>query len=251
MQRIQSPISLFIILAYVTVFLYHTRHSVPVYQAKFRKSSPLPLIIHIAAGLFEAIRYHICESMGPVSSPDIFDFVACLAQSLTSLMLAKKAMRGDKTTRPSYQAPGFVRPVLSTLAFIHGDAGMHRASVKLLNGYLYVRVYIFLAEGSGLNKTYSYSTIYAQSIFLASVLAFYESGLPGGLPGYLVLVGVLTTLNRASSEQMRSISRNGGPAVKKKVIRLLHWIGLAELDTIKKFSNDSQVPKKIEDEYMQ
>ncbi|KAH6868986.1 hypothetical protein B0T10DRAFT_419069 [Thelonectria olida] len=233
---------------YLGILVYHTRHTAPIYRSKFKRSSSLPLLLHASAGIFEVAKYHIAGAHGPIV-PDFFDLVACLIQSATNLILSKTLVRGDKTTRPSYQAGGLVRPFLSAAAFLAHDPFLHQASVKLLNAFVYTRILIFLGKRLRLNKVYSYSTIYAHGVFLGALMAFYESKLPGGVPLYIAAVAVITALNRYTSEYA-ALQLNGQRSSPGRwVIRFLIWVGLTELETLKESGKHSELRFKVQDIY--
>lgn len=201
--HIQRPFSLLIIILFLCIVSYHTRRTAPAYRAKFRKRTSLPLQIHIMAGSFEILRYHILTTLGQ-ATPDVFDLVACLLQSYTNLVLAKTLIRGEKTTRPSYQVAGFLRPIIGVVAFVSGSPDYHCASVKLVNAFIFTRMIIFVARALRLGKIHSQPTIYAYAVFLGGVLSVYESGLSGGVPAYIGLVAMLTALNQYVSEYLKN-----------------------------------------------
>lgn len=186
------------------IIIHHTSWSYPRYVSTFRKRSSFPLILHIAAGSFELVRFHVTAAFH-APTPDAFDLVAALVQSATNLYLAKTLVRGNETTRPSYQAGGIMRPIVSTIAFFKGDAYLHRGSVKLVNSFIYTRMIIYLAQHMGLSKTFSQSTIYAFGVFLGAVIAVSESQLPLGVPIYIAFVGILTSWNRVAADQLKGI----------------------------------------------
>ena len=190
------------VLFYGAPIFYHTRRSVLSYRVKFRKSTPLPLAAHVLAGLFEVFRYYSLACRGPVL-PDALDLAASLVQAGTGLALNKTLLRGDRhVTRASYQVVCLWRPVLSGLAFWLQAAALHRSSVKIINAFVYTRLIIFLAYRLRLNAMYKDSTLYAIGVFFGGLLGVNDSGLSGGVPAYILAVGIAILLNSSVSAKL-------------------------------------------------
>ncbi|KAH6952403.1 hypothetical protein BKA56DRAFT_682171 [Ilyonectria sp. MPI-CAGE-AT-0026] len=128
--------------------------------------------------------------------------VACFVQAFTTLRLSKTLLRGDISTRPSYQAPALMRPFVGLAAIVYQSAAIHRASVKLLHAFLYTRMIIFLAKRFGVGKIHSNATIYAHAVFLGAIIAIHDSGLPAGVPVYIGMVGAVMVLNRYVTDRL-------------------------------------------------
>lgn len=127
---------------YLCIFGYHTRRSLRVYRVTSGKQTSLMLTLHILSASFELLRYYAQAVKGDVL-PNAIDTIACFVHSATTLGLAKKLLRGDQTTRASYQAPALMRPFVALVALLSQSVFVHRASVKLLNGFLHARLVIF------------------------------------------------------------------------------------------------------------
>lgn len=186
------------VIAYAFVLASHSRRTIPHYTATFRKPSPAPLAVHIIAGLFEIFRYHTRALNGPVI-PDRLDYLTCLLQSVTNLILAKTLLRGDYTTRPTYQVAGIIRPILGAVALSTGSAELHRASVKLVNGFMYTRLVIFVEKALYIDRLSSNSVLYARGVFIGAILSVCDAGLPAGVPIYIIWIGLVTSMNHLTS----------------------------------------------------
>ncbi|RTE68071.1 hypothetical protein BHE90_017552, partial [Fusarium euwallaceae] len=134
--------------------------------------------------------------------PEVVDTVACFAQAFTTLRLSKTLLRGDITTRPSYQAPALMRPFVGLTALVYQSPSIHRASVKLLHAFLYTQMIIFLAKRFGVGRIQSNATIYAHAVFLGAIIAIHDSGLPAGVPVYIGMVGAVMVLNRYVADRL-------------------------------------------------
>ncbi|KAJ3453549.1 hypothetical protein MRS44_017796 [Fusarium solani] len=199
---------------YLLIFAYHTRRSLPVYHAKFRKQSSSSLVLHILAGSFELIRYYTRAVDGDVV-PEVLDTVACFAQAFTTLRLSKTLVRGDITTRPSYQAPALMRPFVGLTALVYQSPSIHRASVKLLHAFLYTRMIIFLAKKFGMRA--------------------------------------VMVLNRYVADRLASpwTSEISMSIWGRTLMCVLLWLGLADLEAINKNDHSLKPPAPANDEYVQ
>ncbi|GKU22965.1 unnamed protein product [Fusarium langsethiae] len=259
-----------ICIVYVVIFSYHTRHSITAYYTHSNSEKFITLVLHILAATFELTRYYIAASNGTVL-PDILDTTACLVHSLTSLRLARALRRGDNTTRASYQAPAILRPFLALFAVTHNSAFAHQACVKLLHAFLYTRLIIFVAKRVGLGNVQTHAKIYAQAVTLGAVLAIISSGIPGGVPTYLVAVAVVMVLNQRVSMNLASpvhamTGLGSIPATRvciptfvtqiQSAVRLatmvvMEWLGLFEIADIETNHRPPTVPVVIVDEYVE
>ncbi|KAI8710355.1 hypothetical protein NCS52_01580500 [Fusarium sp. LHS14.1] len=255
---------------YILIFTYHTRRSLPVYHVKFRQQSSSSLALHILAGSFELARYYTRAVDGDVV-PEVIDTVACFAQAFTTLRLSKTLLRGDVTTRPSYQAPALMRPFIGLAALVYQSPSIHRASVKLLHAFLYTRMIIFLAKRFGVGKIHSNATIYAHAVFLGAIIAIHDSGLHAGVPVYISMVGAVMVLNRYVADRLtRCVTLNDPlpmqkpnavdsswtskvsmPIWERNLMRVLLWLGLANLEAIKEHDRSSKLSCPVNDEYVQ
>lgn len=134
--------------------------------------------------------------------PEVLDTVACFVQALTALRLSKTLLRGDVTTRPSYQTPALMRPFIGLAAIVHQSATIHRASVKLLHTFLYTRMIIFLAKRLSVGKIHPNTIIYAHTVFLGAIISIHDLGLPASIPIYIGLVGVVMVLNQYVADRL-------------------------------------------------
>lgn len=138
-------------LAYTTILSRHTRYAAPVYNRHHRESSTKTfrntvLGLHIVSGLTEITRwYFLTLSTGGTARPTAtpVDFVLCMVQSVTSLILVKHLARGFPImTRPSYQAGSVARMVLASVALYTGSADWQESSAKAVNAFIYTRLLI-------------------------------------------------------------------------------------------------------------
>ncbi|KAI8416122.1 hypothetical protein FOFC_02431 [Fusarium oxysporum] len=259
---------LIICLGYITIFAYHTRHSISAYYTRSRAEKSLTLGLHVLAAVFELTRYYARAWRGTVHA-DLLDTAACLIHSFTSLRLARTLRRGDKTTRASYQAPAMLRPLLSLAAVVKNDAFAYQACVKLLHAFLYTRLLILVAKRIGLGSVQTYPQIYAQAVTLGAILAIISSGIPAGVPIYIGAVSLVmvfnqrTSLNLASSVDLvdgiekhaatRAIrpacAKNTTMTVQQAIAAVPQWLGLFQMKNLETGPSSPGIPAWDFDEY--
>ncbi|CAH0058157.1 unnamed protein product [Clonostachys solani] len=110
--------------------------------------------------------------------------------------LAKTLIRGDQTTRPTYQVTGLTRPFLTLAALYTDDEQLHCGSVKLVCAFIYVRLMIFSYRILRLDRVFTGPTVYAHAVFIGGLLAVYDADFPFGIPVYVIQVGLMTSLHR-------------------------------------------------------
>lgn len=138
--------------AYTVILSQHTRYAAPIYNLHHRESSTKTfrntvLGLHIISGLSEIIRWYFLTLFSPTGdtrpSATPIDFLLCMAQSITSLILVKHLARGFPImTRPSYQAGSVSRMLLAGVALWNGSPDWQESSVKSVNAFIYTRLLI-------------------------------------------------------------------------------------------------------------
>ncbi|VUC31370.1 unnamed protein product [Clonostachys rosea] len=229
--------------AYLTIFFYHTKKSIPTYQITFRKRSIIPLFVHILAGLCEILHFHSQAIYGRKPAPHAIDTALCVLHTVTTLHLSKTLVRGDITTRPSYQAGGILRLSTGLAAYIMKSSALHYGAVRMLNAFLYTRLLIYLCKRTGLDTIQSKSSVYSQSVFLGAVIAIYESGVSGAVPLYILSVGLVVLLNH-------HVSLGIGSQTLQFCRTLMLWLGLAELGSIRAHSHPPELDAGVSDQYV-
>lgn len=143
-------------LAWSAIFFYHTRKP---YQITFRKRSTIPLFAHIVVGLYEILRFHSQAIYGRKPVSVATDTSLCVLHTLTTLHLSKTLVRGDITTRPSYQTGGILRLSTGLAAYI--TRSYTRDAIRMLNAFLYTRMLIILSKRTGLDTILSKASVYS------------------------------------------------------------------------------------------
>lgn len=229
-------------LVYSSVLSVHTRLSAPQYNKFFKKTSSVPLVLHIASGLWEVSSYHLQALAEPVL-PARRDVLLCLIQSSTTLILAKPLRRGHaRMTRPCYQAGAVLRPVITCIAYIAGSSDLHRSSVKILNGFVYTRILIWLLKRFRLVP--SHQDMYNIGVFGAALIAISESSIRYGLHIYVCVAVSIALLNDRVSAKLRRL-----PGQQAPILVLLVRLGFSELETVRDVGKIGALTEPPADEY--
>ena len=260
--------------SFFMIFLYHTRHEIPIYQRKFHKRK-IFLYLHVLTGVTETFRYRLNELIhGPSDIlPDAIGVLSCFLWGFTSLELVKTLRRGDpRTTRPPYQAGAVLRPVVSLISYIFEIPALHRLSISALDSFLYARLAIFFFMHTPYIRSYSRSAIYAISIPLAATLSIHESRVPGASILYILAVSYITRLNEWVTHESRHLrcvsivllvailnltdivrSKDVSPNVSpywKLMISTLVGIGFVELEELREVTRARELTKIVDDQYV-
>ncbi|KAJ5719108.1 hypothetical protein N7493_007563 [Penicillium malachiteum] len=243
-------------LTFFSIFLYHTRHEIPIYQRKFHKRK-IFLYLHIITGTSDLFRYRFNEFLyGPFDAlPDALGVLSSLIWAFTSLELVKTLRRGDpRTTRPPYQAGAILRPLVSLTSYLFGLPALHRLSISALDSFIYARLAIFFFCHTPYIRSYSRSKIYAISIPLSAALAIHESRVPGASILYLLAVSYVTRLNEWVTYESRSLrckdpSRTVSPYW-KSMISVFIEMGFFEIEELKEVSKARELENVVVDQYV-
>lgn len=246
----------FFFLGFFSIFLYHTRHEIPIYQRKFHKRK-IFLYLHVVTGATETFRYRLNELQHGHSDilPDAFGVLSCFIWAFTSLELVKTLRRGDpRITRPPYQAGAVLRPVVSLISYLFEIPALHRLSISALDSFIYARLAIFFFTYTPYIRTYSRSAIYAISIPLAATLSIHESRVPGASILYILAVAYIARLNEWVTHQSRFIrSKDRSSSVSpywKSMISTLVSVGFVELEELREVTRARELEKTVDDQYV-
>ncbi|TLD18359.1 hypothetical protein E2P81_ATG12154 [Venturia nashicola] len=205
-------------LAYTTILSQHTRYAAPIYNKHHRESSTKTfrntvLSLHILSGLSEITRwYFLTLSTGGTTRPTAtpIDFLLCMVQSITALILVKHLARGFPImTRPSYQAGSVARIVLASVALLTGSPEWQESSAKAVNAFLYTRLLIRyigpLMKASEEDVPSQQQGVYNFAVIVGAILSLGEGPIPYIPIVYVVLVAINAALNREATVMVDQI----------------------------------------------
>ncbi|KAH7009307.1 uncharacterized protein B0I36DRAFT_300682, partial [Microdochium trichocladiopsis] len=186
---------LWVFSTYACVFVFHAfRRSLPIRRKNFNAFRHLTLICHIAIPIAELFSYHF-RAINSQPSPTACDLTLCLAHSFTALRLVSRLSAGDKViARPNYQSIAFLRATLSLIGYARGDKFYYRASIRVINGFVYPRILIKAMSTYKILPTQA--AIYTASNFTASIISLHEAQVLFGPHLFVILIGLNIFLNR-------------------------------------------------------
>ncbi|KAH7012198.1 uncharacterized protein B0I36DRAFT_300057 [Microdochium trichocladiopsis] len=202
MPNIEFAEVLWVFSSYAGVFLLHTfRRSVPVTKPSFRLQKYVLVLCHLSIPVMEICRYHL-RALHGTPGPSGGDFLLCVLHSFTAFALTSRLRVGDRSiARPTYQTITTMRFCLSAAAYLTGDPFLYRASIRVINGFVYPRIGIKLLNQMRILP--SYSAVYTASNFVASMLSIHETQLIFGPHAYLAIFAAIVVLNRYVAEQVQ------------------------------------------------
>ncbi|OHE93295.1 hypothetical protein CORC01_11438 [Colletotrichum orchidophilum] len=171
-------------------------------HAKYAKLPWIPLMIHVIVGTTEMFRYYYPLAIaGEPPVPNWIDLVLGLVFSAGSFHLAAYVREGNiPFIRTTFQATAVQRALASTLGYVHGDAQWHRASIKLLNNFTWVR---WLSTfGTYLQGFRTYGETFTATVVMAHPLSLWEGDYPAGIPLYASIVLALLAVDKWASRKL-------------------------------------------------
>ncbi|KAI0024062.1 hypothetical protein F4780DRAFT_798318 [Xylariomycetidae sp. FL0641] len=228
--------------AYAYFLGTYSRRTTPNYARRLRKASNLPLLGHLAAGLVGVFRYHAraLRGGGPVR-PDLLDLGVCAAHAYGTFALAKDMLKGHRTlTRPTFQMGGVVELALGAAAYALGSAVLHRAAVKFLDGYVYVRLVtgVLMALGLGFNASFAVGN------GVGALWAMTTTGLPGGELAVLGVGAAIVKIHRWTSA--RIYESNARAYYENPLVRALTDVGFVEIEALRLVSKAAALSPEID-----
>ncbi|GJC99012.1 hypothetical protein CH63R_11069 [Colletotrichum higginsianum IMI 349063] len=170
-------------------------------HAKYVKLPWIPLALHVLIGTVELFRYYHLAVTGEPPEPNVTDLVLGLGMAAGSFHLAAYVHEGNiPFVRTTFQGMAAQRALASTLGYVHGDAQWHRASVKLLNNFTWVR-WIW-ACGGHLQGIRTHGDALTAAVVASHPLALWEGDYPAGIPLLGAIVFALLAVDKWASRKL-------------------------------------------------
>ncbi|CAG8951330.1 hypothetical protein HYFRA_00008080 [Hymenoscyphus fraxineus] len=210
------------------------------------------LSIHIVAGILEiSLWYFFTLVKGQRPTAGTFEFMLCLTQSITSLILVKHLARGYPIlTRPSYQSGSVCRLIAAGIALYSQSPDWHESATKSVNAFVYTRLLIFYVGPlmkTSHEDTASPQEMYNFAVIVGAILALAEGPIRNISSTYVVLVVLNAAFQRWSSEMAAQPHMD---ASEKVLVQSLLSSGFVERETINKVQPDLFVAPQPGDEYI-
>ncbi|RSL68644.1 hypothetical protein CEP54_002745 [Fusarium duplospermum] len=161
------------------------------------------LIVHIIVSMIEVVLYHVKSwHLGHDPKANNLDLFLCVMQTIISLVMTERMRFIPKLTlelsRASFQSMAFMRVLASGLAVYLGSTEWHRASIKLLASFVWVRVFILWSgKFAGINTP---QQRYSLGLVGGILMGIYEGSYPHGIVIYLATVFSLMAFDRWASK---------------------------------------------------
>ncbi|KAL6899909.1 hypothetical protein GGI43DRAFT_384084 [Trichoderma evansii] len=191
----------------------------------------------------ELLRWNYTRiTTGAEPAADTIDIILCAAQVTSTMMIIRRLQKGHPDiVRPIFQAVTPYRLPLTVAAYIFESPILHRASVMTNRGFLYVRIGILSFSMVDQLKG-SNASIYTLGSYLGSTLSTLDNDMPLGWAIFGFCILMTSKLSRWTTQQVLP-SSPGVPkkmsAMRSQLVRLLLWIGLADLKIVKAYDNGS------------
>lgn len=161
-------------------------------------------LLHITTSLTEVILYYFkLWHTGTPPVATVSDLMLCTIQGLSSFYLAERTHRSSKYrsryTHATFHCMAVQRALATGLSIYYQSTTWNRASIKLLNSFIWARLIIHHV-GKVLPMIETSQQRYTVGILGCHIIGLLEGGYPNGVPLYIGLMTLLLALDyRAQS----------------------------------------------------
>jgi hypothetical protein len=208
------------------------------WYSRFLRQPYYTLIVHNFASILELVHYYSrLAALGHPPTPTRFESVLAAVQLATSLVLCAHVKKNRSETRATLHIMAAHRLWAAAMAAYFNDAAWNRASIKLLDNFVWLRYYTVL--GKGLAGMGTYLDRYRAGTALTHTFLLWLVDYPYGIPTYVAGYLALLAVNSYVTERMR-IEKAG------VILRIVDYLGFGSHpgDLDKQDDDD----KKVEDE---
>ncbi|KAF6823533.1 hypothetical protein CMUS01_10653 [Colletotrichum musicola] len=170
--------------------------------AKYAKLPYAGLGVHLLLGSAVLSRYYfLYATTGASPVPDIVDLVLGLAFAASSLQMSAHVHMGFvPVVRGTFQSMALQQAAATALGYAYGDAGWHRAAVKILDAFVWVR---WLAHYAPLLQGFrTYGARFTAAVFVSLPLCLWEGAYPAGTPAFIALLSMLLAVDKWASRKL-------------------------------------------------
>ncbi|KAL2686870.1 hypothetical protein Neosp_004412 [[Neocosmospora] mangrovei] len=161
------------------------------------------LIVHSVVSVIEVVLFHVKSwQLGHDPKANNIDLVLCVVQTITSLVMTERMRFIPRLTlelsRASFQSMAFMRVLASGLALYLGSTEWHRASVKMLASFIWVRLISrWSSRFAGFN---TYGQGYSLGVIGGILMGIYEGTYPYGIGIFMGTTLSLLAFDRWASK---------------------------------------------------
>jgi hypothetical protein len=208
-SRYRPELEMLFVLALYSPFLAQTFSYSSARLTRARGYPYFPMLLHIFVGPLCVLRYHARYAALRVwPKPDSTDLVLSALFNISSFLLEVRRSRGDYTTaivRSGFQSAILMHGAIFAVSWYGGkDAGLFRASVKLINWFGWFRLVerILPLFDQRLGQMKNAGTKAGLTMVLSGCLAAWEADVPAGVPGILVMFATFVFAERALAKML-------------------------------------------------
>ncbi|KAF9870623.1 hypothetical protein CkaCkLH20_11929 [Colletotrichum karsti] len=172
---------------------------------KFAKYAKLPyesLAAHLILGTVVVARYYyLYATLGESPVPTLFDLVTVLAFSATGVQLSGYVHEGNvPVLMASFKAMALQQAIATSMGYAYGSAHWHRAGVKLMDAFAWVR---WMNEYGGVFQGFrTYGARFTASVVISHPLCLWEGDYPAGMPAYLAMLFAFLAVDKWASRKL-------------------------------------------------
>ncbi|KAI8669653.1 hypothetical protein NCS57_00781000 [Fusarium keratoplasticum] len=161
------------------------------------------LIVHVIVSMVEVVLFHAKSwHLGHDPKANNFDLFLCVVQTITSLVMTERMRFIPKLTlelsRGSFQSMAFMRVLASGLAVYLESTEWHRASIKTLVSFVWVRFLLkWSSKFAGIDTR---EQAYSLSLISGILMGIYEGTYPHGIAIYMGTTLSLLAFDRWASK---------------------------------------------------
>lgn len=168
--------------------------------ARVRKISYASLTLHAVLCIAELLLYYIPFVLtGEIPKPSGLTLAVCILQSVSSFWITATLHRWPRghlqATRAAFQCMALQRLVAAGIAYHSGSTFWHKASIKLLNNFVWARFIIHLLPKYVVGFESLHTRVTA-GVVGCHFLGMWEGDYPNGNAIYMGLMFVLLALDR-------------------------------------------------------
>jgi hypothetical protein len=210
------------------------------YYSHFIRQPYYTLIVHNFTSILELAHYYSrLAALGYPPTPTRFESVLTVIQVATSLVLCAHVKKNQSEPRATLHMMAAHRLWAAAMAAYFNDAAWNRASIKLLDNFIWIRYYVGLAKGlAGMG---TYLNRYRAGTALSHTFLLWLSDYPYGIPTYVMGYLALLAINSYITERMRT----GKAGI---ILRTVDYIGFGSHsgDLDKQDDDDKKVEAEVE-----
>ncbi|KAF4835717.1 Sordarin/hypoxysordarin biosynthesis cluster protein P [Colletotrichum tropicale] len=202
---------------------------------KHMKYPFIPLLAHLTCGTLAIIRYYyLYLALGDSPVPTLLDLAFSLGFTATGVQLSGYVREGNvPVLKAAFKAMAFQQAIATFAGYTYGSAHWHRAGIKVMNAFVWVRW--FNEYGTVFQGFRTYGARFTASTVISHPLCMWEGDYPAGMPVYVAMLFAFLAVDKWAARKLdgkpgpipRALAHCGFVTVEKKH-RDVEKLGIAE-----------------------